>query len=283
VTTLSTRDGRELFTTRRPGPPGNTAPTVVFEGGLAASRSYWASVQPEVAKSADTVAYDRSGLGRSAPDPHTRNLRRLADDLNDLLDGLGPGPFVLIGHSWGGLVVRVAATARPDRIAGLVLVDATDEACDLLFHPAVRRAERIGQLGSAVLARLGLLGFAFRKLTASLPPDATADMRKEGYPVATIRTRGAELASVVADLTDLLDHPVDLAAIPTTVISAGQPSMGSNAQALEAIQAAHRHRAAQSTHGRHVVVDHSGHLVPVDAPAVIVAEIERLIRELPDR
>jgi pimeloyl-ACP methyl ester carboxylesterase len=283
VTTVRTRDGRELFLTKRPGPSGNTAPTVVFEGGLAASRSYWALVQPEVAKSADAVAYDRSGLGRSAPDPAPRNLQRLADDLNELLDGLGAGPFVLVGHSWGGLIVRVAAAAKPDRIAGLVLVDATDEACDLLFHPSVRRAEKIGQRGSMVLARLGLLGVAFRKLTAALPPAEAADMRKEGYTVAAMRTRRAELGSVFADLTELLDHPLDLAAIPTTVISAGQPSMGINAQALEAIKASHKHRAAESTQGRHVLADHAGHMVPIDAPAIIVAEIERLIRELPDR
>ena len=73
------------------------------------------------------VVYDRSGLGRSPADPKSRTLHRLA---SDLLDHLGHGPFVLVAHSWGGPIVRVAAAASPGRVAGLVLVDQTDEGCD---------------------------------------------------------------------------------------------------------------------------------------------------------
>ncbi|MEV9259193.1 alpha/beta hydrolase, partial [Klebsiella pneumoniae] len=78
--------------------------------------------------------YDRAGLGRSVPDSAGRTLDRMADDLNDLLDGLEPSSgFVQVGHSAGGPMVRLAASRRPDRVAGLVLVDPTDEAADLLF------------------------------------------------------------------------------------------------------------------------------------------------------
>lgn len=81
--TAMTRDGRALFYMRRPG--SADAPTVVFEGGLAASRSYWAPAQVAVADRAPTVVYDRSGLGRSAPGGRPRTLPRLAADLGDLL------------------------------------------------------------------------------------------------------------------------------------------------------------------------------------------------------
>lgn len=180
--TARTRDGRELFFMERAGPAGGRAATVVFEAGLAASRSYWALVQQPVAGSARVVVYDRSGLGRSAPDPTgARDLPRLADDLGDLLDHLGPGPFVLVGHSWGGLIVRLAAAARPERIAGLVLVDPTDEACDLLFERSVRRREKIQYRIGVLLARLGVFGFLYRRMTAALPPDAAADMHAEAF------------------------------------------------------------------------------------------------------
>ncbi|WP_229900102.1 alpha/beta fold hydrolase [Streptomyces hiroshimensis] len=251
---------------------------MVFEGGLASTRSYWALVQQAVAGSARAVVYDRSGLGRSAPDPSGRRpLTRLADDLGDLLDHLGPGPFILVGHSWGGLIVRVAAAARPERIAGLVLVDPTDEACDLLFERSVRKQEKI-RLGAALLlARLGVFGFLFRKVTAALPPDAAADMRAEAFTVAAIRTMGAEQASIEADLRALRDHPPKLGDIPVTVISATRPTPGMSARARKSVNESHAYRAQQSPRGRHVPALQADHMVPTAEPGIIITEIERLL------
>ncbi|WP_328608783.1 alpha/beta hydrolase [Amycolatopsis sp. NBC_00345] len=272
-----TSDGRELFFQRRPGrPAGGEVPTVVFEGGLAAGRSYWATVQAEVAKWATSVVYDRSGLGRSPADPGPRPLTRLAADLGALLDHLGPGPYLLVGHSWGGPIVRIAAAARPDRIAGLVLVDPTDEACELLFRPSTRRAERAGQVISSVLARAGLLAAAHRGLLASLPPDARADMCAEGFTTGVMRTRAAELASVVADLTGLRDQPVDLPDVPLTVISAGRPSASMNRRVRAEVDASHAHRVRLSRQGRQVHAHRSGHMVQATEPDLIAAEIRRL-------
>ncbi|MFJ7242872.1 alpha/beta fold hydrolase [Streptomyces olivaceus] len=70
-------------------------------------------LQPAVAPHARAVAYDRSGLGRSTPDPAGRTLARMADDLGALLDHFGPGPFLLVGHSAGGPLVRLAASRAP--------------------------------------------------------------------------------------------------------------------------------------------------------------------------
>ncbi|MGW2598579.1 alpha/beta fold hydrolase [Streptomyces klenkii] len=275
--TARTRDGRELYFMELAGPDGGGAPvTVVFEGGLASVRSYWALVQRGVA--ARTVVYDRSGLGRSAPDPSgQRRLARLAGDLGDLLDHLGPGRYVLVGHSWGGPVVRLAAAARPGRIAGLVLVDPTDEACDLLFDRSIRRLEKVRYGAALLLARLGLLGLLFRKVTAALPPDAAADMRAEAFTVATMRTMGAEQADIAADLRTLRDDPPVLGDIPVTVISATLPTPGMNAQARASINAAHAHRARQSPRGRHVLARHADHMVPTAEPGIVVAEVERLL------
>ena len=59
------------------------------------------AVQPRVAGFARAIVYDRSGVGRSAPDPSGRTLARMAEDLTDLLDHFGPGPYLLVGHSAG--------------------------------------------------------------------------------------------------------------------------------------------------------------------------------------
>lgn len=237
-----------------------------------------------MARSARAVVYDRSGLGRSAPDPSgPRDLHRLSADLGDLLDHLGPGPYLLVGHSWGGPVVRLAAAARPGRIAGLVLVDPTDEDCDLLFERSVRRQEKIRYLLALLLARLGVFGHLFRKVTAALPPDAAADMRAEAFTVAAIRTMGAEQASIEADLRALRDHPPTLGDIPVTVISATLPTPGMSARARESVNAAHAYRARQSPRGRHVHAHQADHTVPTAEPQIIVTETERLLGAIADR
>ncbi|MFE6915964.1 alpha/beta fold hydrolase [Streptomyces rubiginosohelvolus] len=279
-----TRDGRELYYQWLPGPagPDPARPTVVFEGGLAAGRSYWAGAQAALADVAPTVVYDRSGLGRSpaAPAGASRRLHALAEDLGDLLDHLervGPGgPFLLVGHSWGGPLVRLAAAAQPARVAGLVLVDPTDESCDLLFRPAMRRAERIGQVVTVALARLGLLGRAYRSLTAVLPPDAAADMRAEGYTVAMTRTRGRELEDAAGDLRALLENAPGLAGLPVTVVSAGRVSPGMPQSVRERATASHAYRARQSPHGRHVVLPEADHMVLTTSAAELAEEIRRL-------
>ncbi|MFF8963340.1 alpha/beta fold hydrolase [Streptomyces globisporus] len=279
-----TRDGRELYYQWLPGPagPGRVRPTVVFEGGLAAGRSYWAGAQAALADVAPTVVYDRSGLGRSpaAPAGVSRRLHTLAEDLGDLLDHLervGPGgPFLLVGHSWGGPLVRLAAGAQPARVAGLVLVDPTDESCDLLFRPAMRRAERIGQVVTVALARLGLLGRAYRSLTATLPPDAAADMRAEGYTVAMTRTRGRELEDAAGDLRALLENPPGLAGLPVTVVSAGRVSPGMPKSVRDRATASHAYRARRSPHGRHVVLPEADHMMLTTSAAELAEEIRRL-------
>ncbi|MET7500074.1 alpha/beta fold hydrolase [Streptomyces microflavus] len=276
-----TRDGRELYYQRLAGPAGaETVPTVVFEGGLAAGRSYWAPVQAALTDVAPTVVYDRSGLGRSpaAPAGVSRRLHTLAEDLGDLLDHLGPkGPYVLVGHSWGGPLVRLAAAARPARVAGLVLVDPSDEACDLLFQPSMRRAERVGQLATVLMARLGLLGRAYRSLTAALPPDAAADMRAEGYTVAMTRTRGRELEDAAGDLRALLENPPGLAGLPVTVVSAGRTSVGMPESVRERATVSHAFRARQSPHGRHVVLPEADHMVLTTSAAELAEEVRRLV------
>ncbi|WP_394618745.1 alpha/beta fold hydrolase [Lentzea sp. JNUCC 0626] len=267
---VTTRDGRTLHAQRRTG-TGDT--TVIFESGLAANRSYWALVQQDLAL--PSVVYDRSGLGRSAP-AAKRRLADLARDLVDVIDA-HHGQVVLVGHSWGGPVVRSAAAQRKDRVAGLVLVDPTDERCDLVFSRAARAVETIGQVGSTLLARLGLLATAYRSTLSALPADAREDMRREGFTVATMRTRKAELGDVVGDLRALLENPPDLSGIDVVVISGALGSAGMGAKVRQAVTAAHR-ASALDAGGRHVLAPNSGHMVPITDPSLVADEIRRLVR-----
>lgn len=278
-TWVPTRDGRHLYCQALPGPAG--APTVVFEGASGASRSYWAATQVLVAPMAPAVVYDRSGLGRSAPDPVARTLDRMADDLVDLLDHLGPGPAILVGHSAGGPIVRLAASRRARQVQGLVLVDPFDEAAELLFTASFRRNERLALGIGTVLARLRLLRFLHGSLLASAPGDEVrADLRREAFTPAVLRTQHRQARTFLTELREWQSAPPRLGDIPVTVISGGLAKTGEGVpeHIRVAAIAAHAHRAAQSPAGRHVIARQSGHTVPLTEPQLIAGEIARLAR-----
>jgi pimeloyl-ACP methyl ester carboxylesterase len=105
---------------------GDGSPIVVFDAGLGMDGSAWNDVLPDVAKVTRACAYDRAGMGyssRPAPRPHTN--RMMARELYALLQGAGlRSPYVLVGHSMGGVNIRLLASEHLDEVAGMVLVDA---------------------------------------------------------------------------------------------------------------------------------------------------------------
>ena len=103
-------------------------PTVILDAGLGGYSLDWAQVQPEVAKFAHVCSYDRAGLGWSDESPNPRTSKYIAQELHDLLANAAEvGPFILVGHSFGGINVRVFANKYPEEVAGVVLVDASHE------------------------------------------------------------------------------------------------------------------------------------------------------------
>jgi pimeloyl-ACP methyl ester carboxylesterase len=106
--------------------PASARPTIVLEHGAFGCAADWAVVQERLAeRGLRSLAYDRAGLGHSPPGPKPRDGRAIVADLAALLRGLDErGPFVLVGHSMGGLMVRLFALTHPDLAAGVVLVDA---------------------------------------------------------------------------------------------------------------------------------------------------------------
>ena len=107
---------------------GSGTPTVVLEAGAGSSLEEWVKVQPEVSRFARTISYDRAGNGLSERGPTPRDGRRVATELHAALHHAhAPPPYILVGHSLGGPYIRVFAGMYPDEVAGMVLVDPTQE------------------------------------------------------------------------------------------------------------------------------------------------------------
>jgi pimeloyl-ACP methyl ester carboxylesterase len=103
---------------------GSGRPAVVLESGFGGSTYGWRAVQPQLGRTARTCAYDRAGLGNSVALPGVHDARKEIDDLQRLLAAARVAPpYVLVGHSYGGLLARLYAQAHVKDVAGIVLVD----------------------------------------------------------------------------------------------------------------------------------------------------------------
>ena len=102
--------------------------TVVFDSGLGNGLLTWTQIEPEVAKFARVFSYDRAGLGWSETGPKPRTSLQIASELHELLTRAEiSDPYVLVGHSYGGINMQVFSSKFPDQIAGMILVDSSHE------------------------------------------------------------------------------------------------------------------------------------------------------------
>lgn len=113
-------EGRRLYLLEK----GSGATTVLFESGIAATNLNWHHIQEKVASFSTTASYDRSGLGWSSPSRSPRTPTNIASELHKMLDeaGIKP-PYILVGHSFGGLVMRRFALRYPQEVTSIILVD----------------------------------------------------------------------------------------------------------------------------------------------------------------
>lgn len=111
-----------------PSCTGEGSPTVILDAGMGGSSRSWSRIQPEIAKFTRVCGYDRANTGESDSVSKPRTIEQIVDDLNNLLTNAKvPAPYVLVGHSFGGMNVRMYAAKYPADAAGMVLVDSSLE------------------------------------------------------------------------------------------------------------------------------------------------------------
>lgn len=271
---IQTRDGRKLHYMSR----GTGDLTVVFESGMGFSRSTWGLVAPAVAEHARAVVYDRAGSGRSEVDSAPRNLQRIAEDLSDLLTALGQGPFILVGHSWGGPIVRAAAASNMSCISGVVLVDPSDEHCELYFSKAAKTNFALNRYLIPFMARTGIYRLLGGRPGSVQPDDVVRDHRAEDFTVQAARTMVAESKPFLEDLASLLVNPLDLGNLEVSIISGTKTGMGER-KIRPAIIQAHHQTVNSLTNAKWIGADQSSHMVMFTDPQIIINEIVRMVHE----
>ena len=107
---------------------GTGSPTIIFESGLGTPLSNWDQIQSRISDNYKTISYDRKGIGKSPATDNPRTLENLVNDLDNLISqNKIDGPIILVGHSLGGHIVRKYQQSFPSKIAGLFLIDPTNE------------------------------------------------------------------------------------------------------------------------------------------------------------
>lgn len=248
---------------------GQGSPTVLLEGGLGGGVVTWPYVQPEVAKVTRVCSYDRSGWawsGGTPPPDGTEAVTRL----HTVLERAGEkGPYVLVGHSLGGLYNQLFAAAYPDEVAGLVLVDARHQEFALRLPPQEQGGSSfIGRVVAPVLTRVGvvrLLGNlgAIPGIPGGLPPG----MMEMAIRPASQRAAAGEAATISATEAAVRAAPVNLGDKPVLVLTR-DPATDRSAPGLIWHETQQLYLGL-SANSRLVVARRSGHMIPYNDPELV--------------
>ncbi len=220
----------------------NGAPAVVFENGLDGKMSWWRKVIPEISKDATTFAYNRPGYGKSDLVSTSRDGLHIVEELRTLLksEGLEP-PYVLVGHSFGGLLMQYFARKYPDEVSALILVDST--------HPAQLKGKGSPENWPAWLRLLFYL---------YLSP-------VEREEINLINTTGEQVLALPA-----------FSGKPVIVLSAGKP-LDEKGEFADDVNEKRKDVARLYPGSQQVWVD-SGHGIPLEKPESVIAAIKQVLR-----
>jgi pimeloyl-ACP methyl ester carboxylesterase len=274
--------GRRIHIRTKGDAPG---PTVVLEMGDGEPTPYWWAIQDAVAAFARVCIYDRTGYGWSSNAPPSVTLEGRAADLHALLAGANiPGPYVLVGHSLGGPLVRLYARDHLDTAAGFVFVDTPDEAG--MFREGylafVRKSMKpmVGAVGLAT--RFGVMR-ALRPFGISLTPvEVVGEARSALAATRSPRT----FRTAIAEFDSLLNAPAalrrehglggPLGDRPLSVITHGV-KFPPPYDALEVgWDDGQKRLAALSSNSELIVAEKSNHAIQHDEPDVVIDAIRRV-------
>ena len=254
------------------GPP--RGPTVILETGAMASSLYYRAAQDEVARVARVCAYDRAGLGWSDPANYPRSLEARADDLHTLLAKAKiKGPYILAGHSMGGLLARVYARKYPRDLAGLVLIEPSEEHFNGAPDVVARTKANAQALGGAVQAAAMGADIPFLRVPNG-PTNQAVALR------ASVYRAGQDDMAAMGGIPEEMARLGGLGRVgdtPLVVVTRGKRDPGMTDAQTAAWQAAHARLAGLSTRSLQLTAGNSGHGVHADQPEMFAEAVRQVL------
>lgn len=276
-------------------------PTVLLEAGLMSTVLSWSELQRELGESFRVVSYDRAGLGWSECGPLPRTAERIVQELRILLEKADvPGPYVLVGHSFGGLTATLFAARFPKEVAAMVLVDPI---APMEWDPPSEKDRKLSSIGAkvcrraAVLARIGVIRFAVLLLRSGLKPvgarlvrlisrEAPAESGSISSPwFFALPAREREMAPVfwvqskfaVTIASQLENLPVSAASVrnPGATCDTKVVILTANS-ASERRRTGHAEMARRLPRAEHLLVANGGHWIMHENRELVIRAIRRI-------
>jgi len=250
---------------------GTGDPTVVIDSGLGGNSLEWIQVQRMLARQVRVCSYDRAGYGWSEPGPLPRTSSRIVDELFTLLKNADlHGPFVLVGHSFGGYTMQLFANRYPAETAGLVLVDSSHpEQFERFLAPPIRV-----NLAPSGRNRVMMMSPS-PPLPANLPEEIKARIQAFNLRGETRTAMGQELLDFRLSAQQVREASA-LPDVPMVVLTRGKRvwPLTERGERMEQLWTQLQTELASRTqHVTHIVAQHSGHHVHLDEPLLVVNSV----------
>lgn len=246
--------------------------TVVLEAGLGGNSLDWSRVFPQLTSHTRVCAYDRAGYGWSDMGSLPRTGLRSALELHELLEAAGEKPpFVLVGHSYGGFIVRLFASRFPDKVAGVILVDASHE----------RQFQALRKSGMTRRQPGGHPSFGGVSIPNNLPKSVQAAAKQLGESANAVLTLMSETHTfqLSGNQAQWMGQYFDA---PMTVLTRGEAVWGTEhevEQDMERTWQALQSDLYQRFGSRHFVVEGAGHYIHLDKPQSVVDAVLDMLKQ----
>lgn len=254
----------------------HNGPTVIVETGSGETSLGWRSVQQEIAKFTRVITYDRAGYGSSDASPLPRTSENIAKELHTMLHNAEiSAPYILVGHSFGGLNMQLFANTYPDEVTGIILVDSLNEKDFQKF--SVTLYENSVTYG-VQLKKIMESYFGIKRLMSDLGIHKIKAVR---LPTKFVVSDIEERSHFVDDAEQLRKTSQSLGDKPLIIISAGKPWPGEENADLNSVwPKLQADLVTKSSHGKQMIAEHSGHRINVEQPEIIIEAVREMIDEL---